>query len=104
MRKPGRVLFVPVEATDWVMAQENYVRIHAGSSSWLVRASIGDLEQQLDPAGFLRVHRSVIVNVARVRELVIDRSSWSLVLETGTALRCGRSYHSHVSRLLEGYL
>jgi two-component system LytT family response regulator len=104
VRKPGRVVLVPVDQTDWILAVENYVRVYAGAESWLLRSQIGDLESELDPLRFLRIHRSAIVYLPRVRELVVLRSSWSVVLENGTVVRCGRHYHDNVARLLSGYL
>jgi len=104
VRKPGRILLVPVDQTDWILAVENYVRVHAGAESWLLRSQIGDLEAELDPLRFLRIHRSAIVYLPRVRELVVLRSSWSVVLQNGTVVRCGRHYHDNLARLLSGYL
>jgi two-component system LytT family response regulator len=69
VRLEGRVKFVDVEDVDWIEADAKIVRLHAGGAVYPLRESIGRLEERLDPSRFLRIHRSVIVQVARVTEI-----------------------------------
>lgn len=93
VRKRGRMFLVPVERVDWIAAAGNYVELHAGSESHLVRGTLQELDERLDPALFARIHRSTIVNLRRVKEL----HPWShgdllVVLADGTELRMSRRY------------
>src|SRR5438132_3415854 len=65
----GHVFFMKAEEIDWLEAEGNYVRLHSGKESYLLRDTISALESQLDPKRFIRVHRSAIVNVDRISEL-----------------------------------
>jgi two-component system LytT family response regulator len=86
-----RAQVVPVREIDWVEAQDYCVLIHVGKSSYLLRESIRSLQQRLEPAGFLRVHRSAMVNVDRVRELRRPgRGEWMVALADGTELPVSR--------------
>jgi two-component system LytT family response regulator len=89
----GRVLFLPAEEIDWIEAAGVYVEIHAGSRKFLHRASLGELEESLDPQRFIRIHRSSIVNIQRVRELYPhSHGDYVAVLKDGTQLKLSRSY------------
>src|SRR6185295_14470904 len=65
----GHVFFIKAAEIDWLEAEGNYVRLHSGKESYLLRDTISALEAQLDPKQFLRVHRSAIVNIDRIQEL-----------------------------------
>ena len=68
--KPGSAsYFVKVEDIDWVAAAGNYVELHVGPKSHLMRKTMNTVEAKLDPQRFLRIHRSAIVNVERIKEL-----------------------------------
>jgi two-component system LytT family response regulator len=89
----GRVLFLPAEEIDWIEAAGVYVQLHAGSRKFLHRASLGELEASLDPRRFIRIHRSSIVNIQRVRELYPhSHGDYVTVLKDGTRLKLSRSY------------
>jgi two-component system LytT family response regulator len=95
----GRVEFVRTADIDWIEAEGNYVRLHAGKKAWLVREKIGALEERLDPDAFLRVHRSSIVQVDRMAELhPMVAGDGILVLRDGTQVKLSRGYRR---RLLE---
>jgi len=95
----GRVEFVRTADLDWIEAEGNYVRLHAGKKAWLVREKIGALEERLDPDAFLRVHRSSIVQVDRLAELhPMVAGDGILVLRDGTQVKLSRGYRR---RLLE---
>jgi two-component system, LytTR family, response regulator len=97
----ARSILVPVAAIDWIEAEGKYMRLHAGERSYLLRDSMKRLESALDPRQFLRVHRSIIVNVERIREVELySRGEYTLFLRDGTQLISGRSYRRAVQRLL----
>ena len=87
----GNVVLVPVEDIDWIDADGDYVRIHVGKVSHTVRETMHHLETELDPARFVRIHRSTIVNLARVKELQpFYRGEFVAVLHDGTRLKLSR--------------
>lgn len=92
VRKSGRVLFVDVESIDWIEAADNYVRLHRGDESHLVRRTMKEMEERLAPAGFFRIHRSAIVNLDRIAALEArEHGDYDVVLEDGTRLKLSRS-------------
>lgn len=97
VREPGRVAFLDPSQVDWVDAAHSRAKVHAGPATYLVREGISSLESRLPADLFLRVHRSTIVNVARLRELLVNESGhYTLVLQNGQRLNVGRSYRSAV--------
>jgi two-component system LytT family response regulator len=93
VKSSGRVYFVPTADIDWCEAAGNYVCLHVGAQSHLVRETMAHLESHLDPQQFVRIHRSTIVNVDRIQEL---RSSFNgehlVLLRGGTRLTLSRGY------------
>jgi len=84
---------VPVAAVDWVEAAGDYVRLHCGDKSHLVRGRMGELESTLDPRQFGRIHRGAIVRFDRVRELrPTGHGEYEVVLTTGVVLQLSRTY------------
>jgi two-component system LytT family response regulator len=101
VRGSGRVFFQPVEEVDWIEAADYYARLHAGAKTHLVRETLTALENQLDPARFLRVHRSAIVNVSRVSALRPDwRNRHEILLHDGTVVPLSRGRKKAVERIL----
>jgi two-component system LytT family response regulator len=95
-----RIVRVDVEAIQWIDAAGDYMCIHAGADTHVLRATMHDLEQRLDPRRFQRVHRSTIVNLARVKEMRPHlNGEYFLVLDSGHQLKLSRSYKDKV-RLL----
>jgi len=87
----GNVVLVPVEDIDWIDADGDYVRIHVAKAAHTVRETMHHLETELDPARFVRIHRSTIVNLARVKELQpFYRGEFVAVLHDGTRLKLSR--------------
>lgn len=70
VRSTRSVTVVEVADVDWVEADDDYLRLHAGVRSHLVRGTLSALETRLDPAEFVRIHRSTIIRISRVKELV----------------------------------
>ena len=97
IRDRDRVLFVDVGDVDWIGADGDYVRIHTAGKSHLVRDTMAAMEQRLDPAKFVRIHRSAIVNVARIRELrPYSSREYAVILHDGTRLRLSRRYRGRL--------
>jgi len=97
----GHVFFVKAEEIDWLEAEGNYVRLHAGKESYLLRDTISALEAQLDPKTFLRVHRSAIVNIDRIQELQPwFHGEYRIILREGVQLTLSRSYREKLHELL----
>jgi two-component system LytT family response regulator len=92
----GRIFFVKDEEIDWVEAVGDYVRLHAGSQAPLVRETMTALETRLDRR-FLRIHRSIIVNTERIKELhPYFNGEYSVVLVDGTQLKSSRGYRERL--------
>jgi two-component system, LytTR family, response regulator len=101
VRMGSRVVLVPVAEVDWIESEGDYARIHAANGSHLVSTRMHALEERLDPGGFLRVHRGVIVNLARIGELQRDRDGGgTLVLRSGVRLRVARGRWEALERAL----
>ncbi len=93
----GRVILLRVEEIDWVEAQGGYVRIHTGAGKYLLREKISAMEQRLPPDRFVRIHRSAIVNLESVKELLPHRyGSCTVILEDGTRLVMSRTFRDGV--------
>jgi two-component system LytT family response regulator len=93
VRSAGKTVFVDVEDIDWVEAAENYVQLHAGRAEHLLHVTMNALEKSLDPGLFLRIHRSVIVNVRRIKELQpVMHGEYVITLANGVRLQSGRIY------------
>jgi two-component system LytT family response regulator len=100
VRTGDRAVFVRTDEIDWVEAEENYVRVHAGRESHLVRGTLAGLEERLDPAKFVRVHRSHIVNLGSIRELrPWSHGDWMIVLRDGRELMLSRRYRDRLPEL-----
>jgi two-component system, LytTR family, response regulator len=93
VRSAGQVVYVPIPDIDWVEAADYYACLHVGAKSHLLRQSMAELEEQLDPRIFCRIHRSTIVNLRRVRGLRVDGGGdYEVVLEDGRKLRLSRRF------------
>jgi len=101
IRNNGRVLFVKLADIDWIEASDNYVCLHCGKETHTVRETMSELESRLEPAQFLRVHRSAIVNLDRIKELQPwFRGDYKVILRDGTELTLTRNHREK----LEGRL
>jgi two-component system, LytTR family, response regulator len=97
----GRVMIVSVAEIDWVEADGDYVSVHVGARSWLLRETIAAAEARLALSGFVRIHRSTLVNIYRVRELLpLSKGEFTVVLRDGTELKLSRNYRFALERLL----
>jgi len=97
----GQVSFVRISEIDWIEAADYYACLHVGPRTHLLRRSMSELEQDLDPATFCRIHRSTIVNCNRVRGLKISEDGeYEVRLENGTSLRLSRRYRKQLQARL----
>lgn len=102
VRSGGRILILRTSDIDWLEAASNYVRIHAGGKEYLLRETMTNLETRLDPAEFVRIHRSTIVRLSRIRELEpLFQGDYVLILEDGTRLTSSRGYRDRLQELLQ---
>ena len=96
-----RARIVKAEEVDWIAADGVYARLYFDGTSALIRTPLNELEARLDPKRFVRVHRSTIVNLDRVRELrEVDRGEYHIVLNEGTKLKLSRSRRTHLEAML----
>jgi two-component system LytT family response regulator len=101
IKSAGRIMFLRSDEIDWVEASDNYVRLHVGSDVHLLRETMGSLEARLDSNKFLRIHRSTIVNIDRMKELQPwFHGDYLVILQDGTRLNLSRTYRDHVIALL----
>ncbi len=101
IRTGERHIVVRAEDVDWIEAARNYVRLHVGPQSHLLRETMAEVEEALDQESFVRVHRSIIVNTERIRKLEhVTGQKWELVLADGRRLAVGANYREQIRRLL----
>jgi two-component system LytT family response regulator len=101
VRADGRITFLHVREIDWLEADDKYVHLHTGKGTRMVRQTLTAIEGQLDPKKFLRVHRSAMVNIEKIKELQpLFNGEHSLVLENGTRLTLSRKYKDKLFELL----
>jgi two-component system LytT family response regulator len=101
VKSAGRIYFVRIADIDWIEAAANYVRLHVGKQDHLLRDSLTALEKKLDPARFVRIHRSTIVNVERIRELQpVFHGDYVVILHDGTELPVSRSFRENLGKSL----
>ncbi len=101
VRRGDLVHFLKPAELDWVDAAENYVRMHAAGTAYLLRCPFGAFAARLDPRQFMRVHRSAIVNLDRVQRIEpFTRGEFVLVLTDGTRLRSSRAYSDRLRQLV----
>ena len=102
VKSSGRVFFVKVDDIDWIEAEGNYVRLHMGAQSHLLRETMKGMEAALDPERFIRIHRSTIVNTERIKELQpLFHGEYAVLLQDGTRLVASRGPENRLRRMLE---
>jgi two-component system LytT family response regulator len=105
IRTTGRAVLQPVRDIDWIEAAGKYVQVHAGNQSHTMRETMAQLEELLNPRKFLRVSRSAIVNVDRIREVqTAMNGDYTVLLRTGARVPTTRGYRQRVQDLLRGEL
>jgi two-component system LytT family response regulator len=97
----GRIMVIRVADIDWIEADGDYVSVHVAGKTWLMRETIAAVELRLALSGFVRIHRSTIVNAERVKELrPEDKGEYIVVLNDGTELKLTRHYRASIERLV----
>ncbi len=97
----GRTLLLPVAEIDWVETQGNYLALHVGPASHLIRETLASFESSLDPDRFVRIHRTALVAIDRVQEIsALSNGDASVRLVDGTRLRLSRKYRAGAAALL----
>jgi two-component system LytT family response regulator len=105
IKSGGRVFFLDTDDIDWIEAEGNYVSVHTGKKSHLLRETISSLESQLDPKKFLRIHRSSIVKIDRIKELQPwFHGEYRVLLMDGTQLTLSRNYRENLQEALGRFL
>jgi two-component system LytT family response regulator len=103
IKMPDRIYFVPVTDVDWIAAEDNYVRLHTGTKSHLLRMTLAAVAERLDPKMFIRVHRSTIVSSAQIKELQPHfQGEYHIILHSGAKLKSSRSYRASLDPFLGG--
>lgn len=101
VRDGAGTYFITADDVDWIEAAGNYVGLHVGRHRHLVRDSINAVIAKLDPARFLRVHRSVIINVERIARVKAEaHGEYRIILRDGTRLTSSRAYNFQIRRLI----
>lgn len=101
VKSGGRVLLLKTEDIDWIEAADNYVNLHVGNESHLHRETMSAIETKLPPSKFLRVSRSAIVNIDRIKELQpLFHGDYTIILRNGARLTLSRSHRRKLDRLL----
>ena len=103
IRSRGRITIVRTGELDWIEAAGNDARLHAGEETHLMRETMADLADRLPSAEFVRVSRSAIVRIDRIRELKrLSHGEYTIVLREGTQVKSSRGYADRLEELLEG--
>jgi len=105
LKSGGKTFFLDIASVDWIGAAENYVQLHVGRHQHLMQVTMDRVAKRLDPSIFVRVHRSFIVNVKRIREVKpAFHGEYTLVLDNGVQLRSSRTYSETMKRLISNPL
>lgn len=97
-----KVLFVRSEDVDSIEAEGNYVRLNVAGTSYMLRETINSVESQIDPRSFVRIHRSTIVNINRVKELQLwARGEYRVLLDNGSCYTLSRGYREHFDAFIK---
>ena len=103
VKSGGRIFFLPVSEIDWIESADNYVNLHSGRESHLIRETLTSLETKLNPEEFLRIRHSAIVNVRKIKELhPLFKGEYEIVLHNGVKLTSSRRYKHKLEHLLSG--
>lgn len=102
IKEAGRIFFLGVSQIDWIEAQGNYVQLHSGRESHLLRETMDGIEAKLDATRFLRIRRSTLVRTERIKELQpLFNGEYRIVLQDGTQLSSSRRYRKNLDALLK---
>lgn len=101
VKSGGKIIFLKTDEVTWIGAEGNYARLHAGKRSYLMRETMSNLESRLDPARFIRIHRSTIVSADAIAELEpLFQGDYVVVLRDGTRLTSSRGYRGNLQAFM----
>jgi two-component system, LytTR family, response regulator len=101
VRSAGRTIFLDVEDVDWIGAAENYVEVHVGRVTHLLHVTMNAFEKSLDPDIFLRIHRSIIVNLGRIKDVQSGaHGEYLITLRDGARLQSGRTFADRLKAIV----
>jgi two-component system, LytTR family, response regulator len=101
LRAGGKLIFINPEEIEWIEAAANYVRLHTPGEIHTIREKISTIEAELDPERFLRVHRSIIVNIDKVKQVIpCGSGEYVVMMKNGRELSFGRSYRDRLEQFL----
>lgn len=101
VKSGGRVIFLRIEEIDWMEAAGNYVKLHSGNESHLIRETMNNLESQLSPLKFIRIHRSTIVNIEKIKELQpYFNGEYKVILHNNTQVIMSRNFKDNFTKVL----
>jgi two-component system LytT family response regulator len=102
VKSPGRLLFLDVADVDWIEAASYYACLHVGAETHIIRRTLSELERDLGDEKFLRIHRSIIVNIDRIHGLELQSSGeYEVVLKSRARLRLSRRYRQRLQARLD---
>ena len=102
IKSGGKVVFLKLDEIDWVEAAANYVHIHAGTEGYYMRETMNSFESRLDSNRFIRIHRSTIVNLAKIKELQpCNNGEFIVVLRNGKELSLSRGFRDRIQNFLQ---
>ena len=102
VKSVGRVFFLKIDEIDWIEASGNYLKLHVGRESHLIRETMNSIEAKLNPDKFLRIHRSTVVNIDRIKELhPMFSGDYAVILRNGAELTLSRNYRERFLELFE---
>jgi two-component system LytT family response regulator len=102
VKSSGEIFFLKAEEVDWIEAEGDYMKFHVAGRAHLMRETMARLEARLDPKRFIRIHRSTIVNIDRLRKLSPSfAGEYAVILHDGTKLKLSRGYHERIATLLK---
>jgi two-component system LytT family response regulator len=97
-----RIMFLDTKSIDWIESLDNYAKLHADGNCYTIRSTMSKLESKLNPARFLRIRRSTIINIGCIKELQpLFNGEYVIILNDGTRLQSSRRYHKNLDPLLQ---
>lgn len=102
IKSGGRIYFLKTEEIDWVEGAGDYLTLHSGSQTHLIRETMGNFHATLDPQKFLRIHRSTIVNIERIKDIrSVYKGEYVITLTSGVSLKASRGYRHELQSLVD---
>jgi two-component system LytT family response regulator len=98
----GRVIFLELSEIDWLSADASCVTLNVGAEAYSLREGIGHISARLDPDKFVRIHRSIIVNVQKIKEVEpVNSGEYIVTLKGGKQLSCSRGYRARLQHVID---